>query len=461
MKNETMMKEAPVWKLILTMGLPVIVVMLVNVLYNMADVFFMGQTGEAMQVAAISLASPAFGLFQGLGTLFGFGACTAISIALGKNDREQVKYYSSFCAWASVIVGALFSAVMLIFMEPLTVMLGADSETAGYAASYLRIIAFGSPFMMFNGALGNAVRADGSSAKVMVISLAGTFTNIALDPLFILVFHWGIAGAALATVLGNAVSSVLVFLHVRKSDFLSVSPRYFTLRKNVSLRTLSLGVPMAAGTMLMCFSSMFSNRLLVECGNIAVAANGVAGKAGMLVPMIVMGVCMGIQPAISYAYGAKDWKRLRQVVLGTGVAATLISAALGAGFLLNREAFIRAFLNDPQVVEYGKLMMLSLVASPIGGIYQLCSVYLQGTGKVSYATLTALLQKGIVFIPVLYLGEFLLGLYGIVFAGAVTDLISTAIGVILCLHWAKRLRRTEAESAPDPAFEIAGTMTEA
>jgi len=443
MKNEKMMKEAPVWKLILTMGLPVIVVMIVNVLYNMADVFFMGQTGETMQVAAISLAGPAFNIFTGMGTLFGSGACTAIAMALGKGEREQVKYYSSFCVWGSVGVGILLSAAMLLFMDPLLAMMGADSQTVGYAASYLRIIALSSPLMMFSGALGNAIRADGSSAKVMVISLAGTFVNIALDPLFILVFHWGIAGAAIATVLGNLVSSVLMFLHVRKSDCFSVSPKYFTLRKSVSLRTLGFGLPMAAGTVLMCFSGMFSNQLLVKYGNIAVAANGVASKAGMLVPMIVMGVCMGIQPAISYAYGAGDQKRLRKIVMGTGVAATLISTVLGAVFLLNREAFVRAFLDDPQVLEYGKLMMLSLIAAPVGGIYQLCAAYLQGTGKVSYATFTALLQKGIVFVPVLYLGEFLFGLHGIVFAGAVTDVISTAVGVALCLRWAGKLQKRQ------------------
>ncbi len=451
MTSEKMMKEAPIWKLIVTMGLPVIVVMIVNVLYNMADVFFMGQTGETMQVAAISLVGPAFNIFAGMGTLFGSGACTAIAMVLGRGDREKVKYYSSFCVWSSVGVGILLSAVMLIFMEPLLEMMGADSETMGYAATYLTIVALGSPFLMFSGALGNAIRADGSSARVMVISLIGTMTNILLDPLFILVFHWGIAGAAVATVLGNVVSSVLVFLHIRKSDCFSISPSYFTLRGEISLRTLSLGLPMAAGTVLMCFSSMFSNQLLVKYGNIAVAANGVAGKAGMLTGMIVMGLCMGIQPAISYAYGAGDRKRLRKIVVGTGVAATLLSTVLGAGFLLGREAFVTAFLDDPQVLEFGQLMVIGgIVASPVYGLYQLCSVYLQGTGKVSFATLTALLQKGIIYLPVLYLSEMGFGLMGLIFAGAVTDLLSTAAGLVLCLVWAKQQwgKSAEKEGAP-------------
>lgn len=453
MKNEKMMKEAPVWKLLMTMSLPVIVIMIVNVLYNMADVFFMGQTGETMQVAAISLAGPAFNIFTGMGTLFGSGACTAIAMALGKGERDRVKYYSSFCVWGSVAVGVVLTAAMLLFMDPLLALMGATSETAGYASTYLTIVALGSPFMMFGGALGNAIRADGSSGKVMVIGLIGTFTNIALDPLFILVFRWGIAGAAIATVLGNVVTSVLSYLHVRKSDCFSCSIRHFTLQKDVSLRTLGFGLPMAAGTVLMCFSGMFSNQLLVKYGNIAVAANGVSGKAGMLTGMIVMGVCMGIQPAISYAYGAGDQKRLRKIVLGTGIVSTLLSTALGAGFLLGREAFVTAFLDDPQVLEFGKLMMLSLIASPVGGVYQLCSVYLQGTGKVSYATLTALLQKGIIFVPVLYLMEAAFGLMGLVFAGAVTDVLSTAVGVILCLAWARKQKTHRETLRSAPALE--------
>lgn len=437
MKNEKMMQEASPVKLLFTMGLPVIVVMIVQVLYNMADVFFMGRTGSTLEVAAISLCGPAFNIFQGVGTLFGAGACTAIAMALGQGDREKARYYSSFCAWASVITGVALAVLMYAFMGPLLGFMGADGETVGYARSYLSIVMLGSPFIMFCGGLGSALRADGSSSKVMLISLIGTFTNILLDPLFILVFGWGIAGAAWATVIGNIVSSVLVFMHVKKSDCFTVSPKYFTLKKDVSLRVISLGVPMALGTVMMCFSGMFSNQLLVEYGNAAVAANGVAGKAGMLVGMIAMGVCMGMQPVISYAYGMGDRRRLRRITLVTGVATTAVTTLLGAGFLLGRDGFITAFLDDPMVLETGRFMMLTLIASPVGGVYQLCSSYLQGTGKVSYATLVSLLSKGVVYLPVLFISEALGGFAGMVFAGAISDVVSTLIGVVLCLSWAK------------------------
>lgn len=173
MKNEKMMREASPVKLLFTMGLPVIVVMIVNVLYNMADVFFMGKAGDPMQVAAISLAGPAFNMFTGVGTLFGAGACTAIAMALGQGDREKAKYFSSFCAWGSVITGVVLAAAMFIFMEPLLRFMGAAAETAGFARTYLSIVILGAPFIMFGGGPGNALRADGSSSKVMVISLTG------------------------------------------------------------------------------------------------------------------------------------------------------------------------------------------------------------------------------------------------------------------------------------------------
>lgn len=443
MKSEKMMKEAPVWKLLLTMGLPCVVIMIVNVLYNMADTFFIGQTGDALQVAAVSLAGPAYTFLSCLGTLFGSGACTAIALALGKGERDKAKCYSAFATWAGVGSGVLLAAVMLLFLDPLLSLLGANAETAGFSAQYLRIALLGAPFIMFNGAAGNFIRADGSTAKAMVISMAGTFLNIALDPLFIQVFHWGVAGAAVATVIGNVLTSVMVYLHVRKSDCLSVSIKDFTWRKEISLRTVSLGLPMAASTILNCFSAVFANQLMVQYGNITVAAQNVAGKAGMLIVMIVMGVCMGIQPAISYVYGCGDKQRLRKIVTVTTITSLILSTVLCAVCLLNREAFIRAFLDDPAVLELGKTMMLPLFITPVCAIYQICASYLQGIGKAGPATLVSLLRQGLVYVPMLFLTNALWGLTGLIFAGSIADLVATAVALVPCFSHKKARRAAE------------------
>lgn len=433
MKNETMMKEAPLWKLMLKMGLPCVVIMLVHVLYSMADTFFIGQIGDPVLVAAVSLASPAYTIFSCLSTLFGGGACTAIALALGKGERKKARHYSAFAVWAGVATGLVLMAAMLIFQAPLLRFLGANEETAEPAAQYLNIVLLGSVAAMFTGVAGNAVRADGSTAKAMGITMAGTLLNIALDPLFISVFHWGVQGAAIATVLGNVVSGILLLLHCRKSDFLSLSIRDFTLNPSVSLYVLSLGTPMAASTVLSCFASVFANQLLVQHGTIAVAAQNVAGKAGMLIGMVVMGICMGIQPVISYLYGAGCRERLRRLMAVTVMTGVLVSGILCGACLVCREGFMRAFINDAEVIELGKLMLLPLFITPICGVYQACTSYLQSIGRSGAATVVSLLRQGLLYVPLLFLTNALWGLTGLVFASALADVGATAVAVAICL----------------------------
>ena len=440
MKNEKLMREGSVAELLLKMSLPVILVMMVTVLYNLADVFFIGRFGDRFQLAAISLAGPVFSAVSAFNTLIGFGSCTACSIALGEGREGLMKKYSAFALYASIGLGLLLGALILGGMPFLLSLLGTDGETSPYTAEYLRILALGAPFMIAAGALGNTVRADGDVKDAMVASMSGTLLNIALDPLLIAVFHWGCAGAALATLIGNLVSLLLLLRAVSRKKAFSLSPKDFTLRKDISLRVLGLGLPMAASTLLMSFSSAISNRLTVSYGNVAVAARSVAGKSAMLIPMIVMGLCMGVQPAISYVYGCRDRARLRKIVFGVGAVCVGVATLMSTVFFLFREQFVAAFSSDAEIISLGKTMMLgTLLAVPAEGVYHMCSTYLQATGKVSFATLTSLMQKGLVFLPVLLLMEKLFGLDGIIFSNAVTTLISTGIALLLCRSWSRKI----------------------
>ena len=440
MKNEKLMREGSVAELLLKMSLPVILVMMVTVLYNLADVFFIGRFGDRFQLAAISLAGPVFSAVSAFNTLIGFGSCTACSIALGEGREELMKKYSAFALYASLGLGLLLGAMILGGMPFLLSLLGTDGETAPYTAEYLRLLALGAPCMIAGGALGNTVRADGDVKDAMIASMSGTLLNIALDPLFIAVFRWGCAGAALATVIGNLVSLLLLLRAVSRKIAFSLSVKDFSLRREISLRVLGLGLPMAASTLLMSFSSAISNRLTVSYGNVAVAARSVAGKSAMLIPMIVMGLCMGVQPAISYVYGCRDRARLRKIVFGVGAVCVGAAALMSAVFFLFREQFVAAFSADEEIIALGKTMMLgTLLAVPMEGVYHMCSTYLQATGKVSFATLTSLMQKGLVFLPVLLLMERLFGLDGIIFSNAVTTLISTGIALLLCRSWSRKI----------------------
>ena len=440
MKNEKLMREGSVAELLLKMSFPVILVMMVTVLYNLADVFFIGRFGDRFQLAAISLAGPVFSTVSAFNTLIGFGSCTACSIALGEGQEDLIKKFSAFALYASIGFGVLLGALILGGMPFLLPLLGTDGETAPYTEEYLRIVALGAPFMIASGALGNTVRADGDVKDAMIASMSGTLLNIALDPLFIAVFRWGCAGAALATVIGNVVSLLLLLRAVSRKKAFSLSVKEFTFRKEISLRVLGLGLPMAASTLLMSFSSAISNRLTVSYGNVAVAARSVAGKSAMLIPMIVMGLCMGVQPAVSYAYGCRNKARLRKIVFGVGAVCVAVAALMSAVFFFFREQFVAAFSSDEEIIALGKTMMLgTLLAVPVEGIYHMCSTFLQATGKVSFATLTSLLQKGLVFLPVLLMMERLFALNGIIFSNAVTTLISTVIALLLCRSWSRQM----------------------
>ncbi|MBQ3725413.1 MAG: MATE family efflux transporter [Oscillospiraceae bacterium] len=440
MKNEKLMREGSVWELLLKMSLPVILVMMVTVLYNLADVFFIGRFGDRNQLAAISLAGPVFTTISAFNTLIGFGSCTACAIALGEGREDRMRQFSAFALYASLGLGVLLGGGVLLGMGPLLGLLGTDGDTAGYTAEYLQILAIGAPIMITGGALGNTVRSDGDVKTAMVASMTGTVLNVVLDPVFIALLRWGCRGAALATVIGNAVSLVILLLTAGKKSSYSLSIRDFTLHRDVSLRVLGLGLPMAASTLLMSFTSAVSNRLTVGYGTVAVAARSVAGKSAMLIPMVVMGLCMGVQPAISYVYGCRDLPRLKKITLGVGAVSVGVALAMSAAFFLLRQQFVAAFSSDAEIIALGKAMMLgTLVAVPIEGVYQMCTTYLQATGKVSYATLTSLMQKGLVFLPVLLVMEHFLGLNGIVFTNAVTTVISTCIALLLCRRWTKQI----------------------
>ena len=441
-KNRKMLEEASFGKLLLNLCLPTILIMLVMVVYNMADTFFIGQTGDPVKIAAISLCAPLFSILSGLGTLLGSGGCTAVSLALGKQENSRIKAYTSLCCYGSLVIGFLFLTFVLIFLTPISLALGADSATLSHTCGYLRIIALGAPVILFNNVFANIIRADGAAKESMIANGLGTLSNIALDALFIFVFSWDVAGAALATVLGNAISCCyLLFYILKKQPAFSLHLRYFSLKKEILLPVLSLGLPLACSTLLMSISSMISNRMMIGYGAAALAAQGVAGKIGMLLSMLAMGICMGMQPAISFNCGRGSRERMNLIIRNTGIFTAVMGTVLTLICFYARNHIIAVFINNRQVISYGQVMVIaSIITGPFYGIYQLCQTFLQSTGKASYATLVALLDKGLFYLPVLLLMEHFFGLYGIAFAGAATLVFSLTAGIFFSLRWNRSMQ---------------------
>ena len=432
--NEDMLRTGGFGSLLLKLCLPAVLVTLVMVLYHMADIYFISQTGDPNKVAAVSLASPVFNALTGLGVLLGHGGCTAASLALGRGDRDRVRKISAFCLWGSLAMGAAGAAASLALLRPLCGLLGADADTMALTMDYLRVCLLGAPAILFANVAPALIRADGSSGAAMAGNFIGTGVNLALDPVLILLLNQGVSGAALATVLGNMAAALFYvrFLRSHRETY-SASLRDFAPRGEIVGRVLSLGLPMSCSTLLMCVSSAVANGRMLVYGATALAAQSVAGKIGMIVSMVVMGICIGMQPAISFNYGAGDRRRLRAIVWKTGVTVVGVGAALSGLCLLFSGRLLAAFMRDEAVLRVGKCCLYSAALSgPVFGIYQMCATYLQATGQSGRAIAAALLEKGLIYLPALLLMEAAFGMNGIIFSGAVTTLLSTVAAALLC-----------------------------
>lgn len=456
-KSENMLAEGSFSQLLVKLCIPTVVVILVMIVYNMADTYFIGQTGNPDKIAAISLSMPFFTILSGVATLFGNGGCTSISMALGRKDYDKIKSFCSICCYCGVAIGIVFMLIVLVAIRPIATMLGADEGTMEFTCQYLQIFSLGAPFVMFNHTFNSVIRADGAASQSMVSNLLGTVSNIVLDALFIMVFHWDVAGAALATVIGNVLTSVyLVYYLWKKQPAFRPYPKYFTLKKEYLVPVLTLGLPMCCSTMLNSVSHMISNRMMIGYGSVVLSAQSVAGKLSMVITMLLMAICMGMQPAISYNYGRGDFKRMYDVIRKTGIFTVVLGFVLSAGCYVARTPIISAFIDNEEVIAYGQIMVLaSICTGPFYGIYQLCQTFMQATGQAAYATFTALLDKGLFYLPILFLMNYLFKMYGIAFSAAVTLIFALAVGVALALKWNKKIKETTQETiSPVPSQSL-------
>lgn len=445
-KNERVMETGSYLQLVLRLALPAMIVIIVMVLYNLADTFFIGQMGNPEKIAAISVCMPVFTVLSGIGTLFGIGGGTAVSIALGEKNRQQIGEITAFCCMGTLLVGTVYGFLTGLFAEPLCRILGAEESFLADAERYLKIFAFSSPFVLFSTAHGSILRSDGEAATAMLANLGGTLLNIVLDALFILGLHMDVAGAAAATVIGNVFSAVLVLLLLLKKKQVFLPHRQnLHFRREVVVPVLTLGLPMTFSTILGSVSNAVQNRMMVAHDSVFLTAQSVAGKLGLIITMLIMGFCMGLQPAVSYNFGSKNYKRMYEILRKTAAFTLTAGTLLALCVYLNRARLVAAFIQDEGVIRYGQIFVLAnICVAPVYAVYQTFQTFLQATGKADYAIIVSLLDKGLVFLPVLAVMNRLYGAYGIAFSHAATMILSVIIAGGLTMLWSRTLRSSSA-----------------
>ncbi|MGN0156733.1 MAG: MATE family efflux transporter [Lachnospiraceae bacterium] len=439
-------EKAPVGQAVLKNALPAMAAMLMVLIYNLADTFFIGQTHDALQVAAVSLATPIFLIFMSLGTVFGIGGTSVISRAMGEGRADYAKKVCSFCMWSCVIVGLALSAFFLLFMDSILTWVGASKDIWTFSKTYLTIVSCCGPFVLIANCYSNIIRAEGESVKAMVGQLIGNLLNVVLDPIFISGFGMGIAGAAIATVLGNVFGAgYYIFYFLRGNSSLSICIKDFTVKGKVCSSVLQIGIPASLGSLLMSISQIIVNSQMAQYGDMALAGIGVAMKVTMITGMICIGFGQGVQPLLGYCVGANLWERFKKVMQFSSLFSFGLSAVMTGFCYLFKNQLVGAFLNDPAAFQYAvQFTSILLSTSILFGIFYVLNNALQAMGAARRAFIINISRQGIIYIPALFVLQIMFGKNGLVWAQPVADVLSTVLVIVLYMQTLRKMQKSTA-----------------
>lgn len=424
---------------------PAVASMIMVLIYNLADTFFIGLTQDALLVAAVSYATPIFLLFMALGSVFGMGGTSLISRMLGRNNMKKAKQANSFCMWACIGSALVMSALALIFMDQVVALSGSTAEAWNATETYLTIVTFGGVFVVVSNCCSNTIRAEGDPRTAMMDQILGNLINVILDPIMILALGWGIAGAAVATVIGNLFAACYYFsFYMRKKSSLGISIRNFTVGDGIASGVLSIGIPASLGSLLMSVSNIIMNQLMAGYGDMAVAGTGVAMKITMITATLSMGFAMGIQPLLGYCVGARNWDRFKSYMKFSSIASLIFSSALTVLCFIFVDQIVGVFLYQEEAIAYaGSFTRILLTTCFIIGPFFMYANALQAMGAAKEATVVNLSRQGIIYIPMLFILSSFMGAYGLMWSQPVADVLSTTLVIVLYRH---RLKKMQSES---------------
>lgn len=444
-KSMEVFHNAPVSQAVLKNAIPAMAAMLMVLVYNLADTFFIGQTHDALQVAAVSLATPVFLLFMAVGTVFGIGGTSVISRAMGEKKYEYAKKVCSFCMWSCIIVGIIMSALFWIFMNQILSWVGASADTWNMAKSYLTIVTCSGPFVLISNCYSNVIRAEGESGKAMIGQLIGNLLNVVLDPIMILGFGWNIEGAAIATVIGNVAGAGYYILYfLRGKSALSIKLKDFTVKEGVCRSVLVIGIPASLSSLLMSVSQIIVNSQMAGYGDMALAGMGVAMKVVMITGMVSIGLGQGIQPLLGYCVGAGLWERFKKVLKFSLSFAFALSIVMTAICYLFTNQIVSAFLTDMDAFDYAvQFARILLTTSSLFGVFYVLINALQAMGAAAASLVINLSRQGIIYIPALFILKAAFGITGLAWAQPVADLLSLGLAAILYVLTMKKMKNKQ------------------
>jgi len=440
-KKMELLGSAPVWRALLAMGLPTMIGMMINALYNLVDAYFVGGLGTS-QMGAISVAFPIGQVVVGLGLLFGNGAASYISRLLGRGDRKTADQAASTALYSSIAVGALLILCTVVFLHPLLKMLGATESILPYAEEYTRIYVVFSIFNVFNVTMNNLVTSEGAAKTTMFTLLAGAVLNIVLDPVFIYVLDFGVAGAAAATAISQIVSSLVYLGYIlRKKSIFSFRIRACCFSKEIMSEILKIGIPTMVFQLLTSLSISLINFQAKEYGDSVIAGMGPVTRIISVGSLMVFGFMKGFQPIAGYSYGAKKYGRLHEAIRLSIIWSTVFCVIYGVSASLFSANIISQFTKgDLEMVRIGaRALSANGLSFLLFGFYTVYSSLFLALGKGKEGFILGACRQGICFVPFILLLPLFAGVSGILYAQPAADVISAVITVFMAIRLHREL----------------------
>lgn len=435
-RKTELLGNAPIPKALLAMGLPTMIGMMINALYNLVDAFFVGGLGTS-QMGAISVAFPLGQVVVGLGLLFGNGAASYISRLLGRGDKDTADQVASTALYSSILAGALMILLTLIFLTPILRLLGATQSILPYALTYGGIYVTFSIFNVFNVTMNNIVTSEGAAKTTMCALLSGAVLNMVLDPVFIYGLDLGVAGAAIATALSQVISSLvyLTYILCKKSMF-TFRPSQCRYSPQIMSEILKIGVPTLVFQLLTGLSITLINMQAKEYGDSVIAGMGAVTRIISMGSLMVFGFLKGFQPIAGYSYGAKKYDRLRQAIRTSILWSTIFCTVYGLAMAVFPTAVISQFTKgDMEMIQAGqKALRANGLSFLLFGYYTVYSSLFLALGKAREGFILGACRQGICFVPIILALPALWGINGILYAQPAADIISAIVAVAMSVR---------------------------
>lgn len=446
--DKKIMNEESMPKILLKFGIPAIVGFLITAIYNFADAVFVGGLGTSA-MGALAVAFPISMISIGIGLILGSGAASCVSRLLGQGDITQANIMSSIAFWGSLFLGIIAIIPSLIFLKEILRFFGATETILPYAKDYMYIVIPGSIFNIINIALNHLARAEGANKTSMNTLLIGAVLNIILDPIFIYTFHLGISGAAIATVISQMLSTILLirFFYSDKSS-VKISIRYFTLSKQMLFEMVKIGAPNLVVQLLSGVSMGLINSAAFPYGDGAVAAMGIANRIFAIGSYIILGFSKGFQPVAGYNYGAKKYDRLKESICVSLKWTFGFCFALAIVQILFAAPIVSIFTSESKVIEIGvQALKAYSIVFPAFGFQTIYMGLFIALGKGKEGLILSLGRQGIFLIPIILILPKLVGLNGVIYSQPIADMLTALITIIFYFNFKKQLLKMELKAA--------------